>query len=103
VIIYAVCAVAGREHLLAIFNDFLALIGYWTIIWLVLVAEEQVFFRRKRGWNWEAWNDRSQLPIGIAALVAFLTGWAGAIVCMDETYYVGPIAKMVGEYGADVS
>jgi purine-cytosine permease-like protein len=43
------------------------------------------------------------LPIGIAALSAFLVGWVGAILCMDQTYFVGPIARLVGDYGADVS
>ncbi|KAJ5112804.1 permease for cytosine/purines uracil thiamine allantoin-domain-containing protein [Penicillium argentinense] len=42
------------------------------------------------------------LPLGIAALVAFLVGWAGAIVSMDQIYYVGPIASMVGQDGSDL-
>ena len=44
------------------------------------------------------------LPIGIAALSAFLVGWVGPIwLCMDQAYFVGPIARLVGGYGADVS
>jgi purine-cytosine permease-like protein len=49
------------------------------------------------------WNDRSQLPLGISALVAFLIGWAGAILCMAQVWYIGPIARLVGDDGADVS
>lgn len=56
-----------------------------------------------RGWNWENWDRQEKLPVGIAALIAFLIGWVGAILCMAQVWYVGPIAKEVGESGADVS
>ncbi|RDW62428.1 hypothetical protein BP6252_11861 [Coleophoma cylindrospora] len=102
VVIYTVCAIVGRAHLLLIFLNFLALIGYWTIIWVITTLEEHLIFRRKSGYDWEAWNTQSLLPVGYAAFVAFLVGWAGAVVCMDETYYIGPIAAMVGDYGADL-
>ena len=102
VIIYTVCALAGRNSLSQIFTNFLALMGYWLAIWIAITLEEQLIFRRQRGYNWAAWNQQDQLPIGIAALVAFLVGWAGAILCMAQVWYIGPIAKLVGDYGADV-
>jgi purine-cytosine permease-like protein len=103
-IIYAVCAIAGREHLAEIFTNFLALMGYWVSIWIGIVLEEHLIFRKWRGigWNWEAWNDPSKLPIGFAASVAFLVGWVGAILCMAQVWYIGPLAAMIGEYGGDV-
>ncbi|EXJ90184.1 hypothetical protein A1O1_03283 [Capronia coronata CBS 617.96] len=101
-IIYMVCAIAGRAHLLSIFLNFLGLIGYWVIIWIAIVLEDEFIFRRRVGFVWEDWNDKSKLPVGIAALISFLIGWAGAIVCMGQTYYYGPIARLVGEYGADL-
>ncbi|KAK0255508.1 Vitamin B6 transporter [Friedmanniomyces endolithicus] len=104
VAIYTVCAIAGREHLAAIFTNFLALMGYWVSIWIAIVLEEHLIFRKWRqvGWNWDAWNDRRKLPVGIAALVAFLVGWAGAILCMAQVWYIGPLAALVGEYGGDM-
>ena len=102
VIIYTVCALAGRNSLSAIFTNFLALMGYWVAIWIAITIEEQVIFRRRRGYDWAAWNQQESLPMGIAALIAFLIGWAGAILCMAQVWYIGPIAKLVGEYGADV-
>lgn len=101
-IIYTVCALAGRNSLSAIFTNFLALMGYWVAIWIAITIEEQVIFRKQRGYDWAAWNQQEKLPLGIAALVAFLVGWAGAILCMSQVWYIGPIAKLVGEYGADV-
>lgn len=104
-IIYTVCAIAGREHLAEIFTNFLALMGYWVCIWIAIVLEEHLIFRkwRKMDWNWEAWNDRNKLPLGIAALAAFLVGWVGAILCMAQVWYIGPLAALVGQYGGDVS
>jgi purine-cytosine permease-like protein len=77
--------------------------GYWVAIWIAILLEECYIFRRKRGFDWDAWNERGKLPVGGAALVAFLVGWAGAILCMSQVWYVGPIAREVGEFGADVS
>lgn len=105
VLIYTVCAIAGRAHLAAIFTNFLALMGYWVSIWVAIILEEHLIFRKYRGlgWNWEAWNDQRKLPIGIAALIAFLIGWAGAILCMAQVWYIGPISALIGAYGGDVS
>lgn len=102
VLIYTACALGGRNHLFDIFENFLALMGYWVTIWITITLEEHLIFRRTRPFDWAAWADRSKLPLGLAALAAFLIGWAGSIICMYQIWYVGPIAKMVGEYGADL-
>ena len=102
VIIYTACALGGRNNLFEIFENFLALMGYWVAIFLAIVLEEHLIFRRRSGFDWSAWNDWRRLPVGIAGLVAFLIGWAGAIISMDQVWYVGPIAKMVGDAGADM-
>ncbi|SLM35290.1 nucleoside [Lasallia pustulata] len=102
VVIYTVCALAGRDSLSVIFQNFLALMGYWVAIWIAITLDEQLIFRRRRGYDWAAWDDRSKLPIGIAAFIAFLVGWGGAILCMAQVWYIGPIAKDVGQYGADM-
>ena len=105
VVIYTVCAIAGRESLAGIFTNFLALMGYWVSIWIAIFLEEHLIFRKvmKADFDWENWNNREKLPVGIAALVAFLVGWAGSILSMAQVWYIGPIAAEVGEYGADVS
>jgi purine-cytosine permease-like protein len=87
--------------------------GYWVSIWIAIVLEEHLLFREglvgkmapttEKGWEWEAWNDRERLPLGIAAVFAFLVGWAGAVLCMAQVYYVGPLARLISEYGGDVS
>ncbi|KAF2496893.1 purine-cytosine permease FCY21 [Lophium mytilinum] len=102
VVIFTVCALAGRDHLAEIFTNFLALMGYWVSIWIAITLEEHLIFRRTRGFNWPVWNQQKKLPHGIAALIAFLIGWVGAILCMAQVWYIGPIAKLVGDYGADM-
>lgn len=103
VVIYTVCALAGREHLAEIFTNFLALMGYWVSIWMAIILQEHLMFRRKTGFNWAVWNEQKKLPLGIAALTAFIIGWIGAILSMAQVWYIGPIARLVGDYGADVS
>lgn len=103
VIIYTVCALAGRSNLSDIFTNFLALMGYWVAIWFGIILEEFFIFRWRSGYDWTLWNKPSKLPIGIAAFIAFVVGWVGAILCMAQLWYIGPIAKLVGDWGADVS
>ncbi|KAJ5921414.1 hypothetical protein N7466_009740 [Penicillium verhagenii] len=102
VIIYTVCALAGRSNLSEIFTNFLSLMGYWVAIWFAVLLEEFAIFRRKSGYHWAAWRDPKKLPIGLAAFTAFVVGWVGAVLCMAEVWYVGPIAKLVGDAGADM-
>lgn len=89
--------------------------GYWCLIFLVVVAEDQTIFRRQRhaciivagleengGFDWTAWDDWKGQPLVIAAFSIFLLGWAGANFGMGQVYYQGPVAFMVGDYGADL-
>ena len=102
VVIYTVCALAGRDHLLAVLQNFLALMGYWIMFFVSIVLEEHVLFKWGSTFDWTAWGDWRRLPVGLAALTAFLAGWAGAVVSMNQAYYAGPIAKMVGSNGIDL-
>ncbi|RHZ44953.1 purine-cytosine permease family protein [Aspergillus thermomutatus] len=94
-VVYAACAIGGRNFLYQIFKNFLPLIGYWIIIWFTIAVEEDVLFNRCQGYDWTIWNDWRKLPVGVAAGVSFLIGWAGAIVGMDQIYYTGPIANAI--------
>lgn len=122
VVIYMACAMGGRNSLYEVFKSMLPLIGYWVMMFLVIVIEEDVLFRRTRGYDWSVWNNPQKLPLGIAAGIAFLIGWVGAIVGMvggtsysvhiqnpaatdsgstqDQSYFSGPIARLTG--GSDL-
>lgn len=104
VVIFMVCALAGRNNLSEIFTNFLALMGYWVVLWIVISLEEQFLFRRRKNptFVWSDWDKQEKLPIGLAALAAFCVGWVGAVLCMAQVYFIGPLAALVGEFGADM-
>lgn len=99
-----VCSVAGRDYLFKIFENFLPLMSYWVTPWVTIVLEEHLLFHVLRGvpFDWAAWENKKKLPIGAAALLAWLIGWAGAIVGMDQVWYQGPIGLKIGGYGGDI-
>lgn len=93
-----VCFVAGRDYLFNIFQEFLPMMSYWACPWLVIGLEEHLVFHKFKQvpFDWTAWEDKNRLPIGAAALFAWLFGWAGAIIGMEQAWYQGPIALKVG-------
>lgn len=101
-IVYFVCAIAGRNNLFEIFTNFLALMGYYIVIFVTIMLEEHLIFRRTRGFDWTQWENQNYLPVGLAALLSFLIGWAGAIIGMSQVWYIGPVAMRVGGIGADI-
>ena len=103
-LIELVCSVAGRNHLFNIFENFLPIMSYWVCPWITIALEEHLLFHVLRGvpFDWTAWEDKKRLPIGAAALFAWLVGWAGAIIGMDQIWYQGPVALRIGGYGGDI-
>lgn len=96
--------VGGREHLSAYLENFLSLLGYWCTQYFVILFSEHVIFRKANFDNYDldGWNDPERLPHGIAAGVAFSIGIIAWVMGMVETWYVGPLGKLIGTYGGDV-
>ena len=103
-VIELVCSVAGRNNLFTIFMNFLPIMSYWICPWITIALEEHIIFHVIRGvpFDWTAWEDKKKLPIGAAALFAWLVGWAGAIIGMAQVWYHGPVAMAIGGYGGDI-
>ena len=101
-IIELVCAVAGRNNLYNIFENFLPIMAYWVCPWVTIVLEEHLIFHRGVPFDWAIWEDPKKLPIGAAALLSWLIGWAGAIIGMAQVWYTGPVALSIGGYGGDI-
>lgn len=53
-------------------------------------------------YNWNVWDRPSKYTLGLAAALAFVCGAVGAAMGMDQVYYIGPIAKKIGENGGDI-
>lgn len=49
------------------------------------------------------WNMPRNLPTGIAALTAGITSVGLIVPCMDQVWFVGPIAKSTGDIGFEVA
>lgn len=100
IVVQLVLALAGREHLMAIISNFVALMGYWSQYVVSIVIMEHVVFRRVGaggpGFDWTKWQDKQYLPIGYAAMASFLMGWVGAILGMYQVWYTGPLAVLAG-------
>ncbi|KAA8566973.1 hypothetical protein EYC84_010068 [Monilinia fructicola] len=100
-----VLSVCGRNRLYTVFENFLPMMAYWICPWITISLEEYFIFHKLAGksFDWTIYNDRNKLPIGFAALLSFLIGFAGAVVGMYQIWYTGPLALMVGgEYGGDI-
>lgn len=97
-----ILAIAGRQHLSTIVNNFVSLLGYWTVSFTVILFIEDTFFRHGI-YNLTGWDQPAKLPWGVAAVLALLAGYlAGGVPGMAQTWYIGPIAAKFGPFGGDV-
>lgn len=104
--IYIPLAIVGANSFASTLEDFLGVLGYWLAIFVTVVIEEHVIFRRANFANYDAaetWNNRDRLPWGLGALGAFAFGVVGAVVGMSQVWYTGPLGAMVGgPFGGDI-
>ena len=105
-IVFTVAAMVGRDELLTIMNNFLLMLAYWLTPFIFILAVEHWWFRRHTGYDLDAWNKKNLLPIGIAASVTFLAGFALGMVSCSQAFLVGPLATAIAYnngYGVDIS
>ena len=71
------------------------IIGYWSSIFLAIILTEHLLFRKNNfdSYQIEDWDKPNKLPIGVAALLAFLGGFGMVIPSMSQMWYTGPIAE----------
>ena len=98
-------ALGGREELNAYLQNFLSLLGYWCTSYFVIIFCEHFCFRGGNFANYdlEGWNDPARLPVGLGALAAFGLGIIAWCMGMVETWYVGPLGKLIGTSGGDIA
>ncbi|KAL4256892.1 purine-cytosine permease (2.A.39) family protein [Pleurotus pulmonarius] len=98
-------AIVGSRSFSDTLGNFLSVIAYWSGPFAAILSTEHLLFRRGRQENYDInkWNSPSQLPTGLAALAAGAIGTTMGILCMNQAWYVGPIAKTTGDIGLEVS
>lgn len=69
------------------------------------MVTEHVVFRQGRfgNYNVDDWDRSRSLPVGAAALASCAVGIGIAVLCMDQVWFVGPVAKTTGDIGFEVS
>ncbi|OQO15289.1 hypothetical protein B0A48_00672 [Cryoendolithus antarcticus] len=97
--------VAGRDHLLSYLQNFLSLLGYIATSYFVIVLLEHFVFRKGdfRNYDLDGWNIPARLPLGLAASATFLLGVAVWVLFMVQTWWIGPGARQIGEFGGDLA
>ncbi|KAF2091733.1 cytosine-purine permease [Saccharata proteae CBS 121410] len=101
-VLTTVLGIVGRNSFYSFLSNMVAVVAYWTMIYFAIFYVEVALIRKKIGWDLDGWDDRTRLSPGYAAGFAFCVGAAGAIVGMGETWYTGPIAALVGDFGGDL-
>ena len=86
-------------------ENFVALISYWSSAFLAVVLVEHLWFRRGDCANYDpdAWDTASMLPSGAAAMAASVLSFGLIVPCIDQAWFVGPIAKTTGDIGFEVA
>ncbi|QRV86294.1 Permease for cytosine/purines, uracil, thiamine, allantoin [Ceratobasidium sp. AG-Ba] len=97
-------AIVGSTRFEETLVDFLGIVGYWSATFVAVILVEHVVFRR-RDWgayDLSAWNLARRLPPGIAALGACICAFGLIVPCMDQVWFVGPVAARTGDIGFEV-
>ncbi|TFK91640.1 purine-cytosine permease [Polyporus arcularius HHB13444] len=88
-------AIVGAVHFYDTFVDILNVIGYWSTIFAAIIIVEHLVFR-KNDWaryDLSQWCKPRELPLGLAAIMAFLCACGIIVPCMAQVWYTGPIAN----------
>ncbi|VVT48416.1 uncharacterized protein SAPINGB_P001768 [Magnusiomyces paraingens] len=86
-----------------VMEDFMNLIGYWLAIYTAIGISEHFFYKKGFiGYNPDDYNNAKRLPPGIAAGFSFACGCAGVAIGMNQIWWTGPLAKLIGTYGGDI-
>ncbi|XP_006463685.1 hypothetical protein AGABI2DRAFT_75119, partial [Agaricus bisporus var. bisporus H97] len=88
-------AIIGQTRFYTTLVNILSVIGYWSSAFAAIILTEHFIFRQTKFSNYltEFWDIPSRLPLGLAALFAFLGAFGIIVPSMSQAFYEGPIAK----------
>jgi purine-cytosine permease-like protein len=92
-------AIGAVEHFYTALTSFPDPIGYWCASYFAILMLEFMYFRNSDPSSYDSsiWDSPRNLPPGIAAPATALIPWALVVPSMDETWYTGLIAKVIGD------
>ena len=81
----------GRDKLYSILENFLPLIGYWTICFGSILFIEHFWFRPRLpgGYDLGAWQDQKRMPWGLGGIGSLLIGIGFSFLGMAQTWVSG--------------
>ncbi|KAK2748929.1 hypothetical protein FQN57_007212 [Myotisia sp. PD_48] len=104
ILVTALLAILGRNYLTEIVQNLASILGYITTSFGLILLIEDKWFRRNDGYDLTAWNDRADLPSGLAAVSSMVIAFVSGLSLAARTnWYIGPIATKFGGRGADVA
>jgi len=98
-------SIVGAHKFVDTLSNFLGVLGYWASAFIAICIEEHFIFRKNDWANYDlsAWNRARKLTTGLPGFLALGCAWAIAIPCMDQVWYIGPIAKSTGDIGFEMA
>ena len=92
-------AIAASRSFLPTLSTLVMLAGYMTGPTICVFLIEYVYFRKAdpKQLDHAIWDDASALPSGIPAIISSTVPWVLIVMSMDTAWYVGPIARRVGD------
>lgn len=96
--VYYVLSAVGKDGWYEVIENFLPMIGYWSMIYSVILVIETFWFRRRKinDYQWDEYLNYKHFPVLYASVLAFGFGVAGVVIGMDQYYYVGRLARLIG-------
>lgn len=91
--------IAASRSFLPSLSALVSIAGYITGPTISIFLVEWFVFRKSDPASMDPaiWNNRKALPSGYSALIACTVPWVLIVLSMATTWYVGPIAKKVGD------
>jgi purine-cytosine permease-like protein len=79
--------------------------GYWSATFVAVIVLEHTYFRHSDFslYDIAVWNEPKRLPPGVAALGACVLAFGVVVICMNQVWYVGVVARKAGDIGLEVS
>ncbi|TFK47512.1 NCS cytosine-purine permease [Heliocybe sulcata] len=98
-------AIVGSHRFYSTLSNFLGIIGYWASAFGAVILLEHFVFRRNDPelYDVRQWNSPRKLPLGVAALASSIMSFGLVIPCMNQVWFVGPIAGRSGDIGFEVA
>jgi len=99
--VFIAIAIAAENSFAQVLESFLSVIGYTLTPFICIVPIEYFHFRKRR-FPLDDWNNMKVIPYGIAGFFAIAMGFVGAVLSMDQTWYVGVVARAIKPDGAEL-